>query len=438
MRTSQKPRIAWFSPLNLTKKSDSIAAYTSELVLPFLLQDFSIDLYTDQNIPGSARDSGQQSYQGCNLYHYLSCYKQHVKDPYDLIFYQYEDTKLANFVRLHLGLIPGITLFHDLLIRQELPAPLTFSPWPDILTLFKNPQYDWPARYPQPDRGPFAYREVALSPISLYSAPRLCGEARRHLPEPIGQAQSWLYPKMLYMPLPVANQPGAPSKKSELKIVAYCGSTAIEHRAHKVLSALREIKGLKLNWLIDQEEELQAIQLLSHHGVKDYQLYFGRNPEHWSKIVKEAGIALHTLFSVYGSLGPYLPISMLQEALVLVTDFAEGEALSDSVVFKIEPGEKETQKILATINTILDLSSGEQQLIRATAKAYALENHNAELVSSELRRIFHASIPFFKKFWRRWNEIEGSARNEIIKANTEAGDVSLIMTFVELGWSSDL
>lgn len=427
--THTKPRIAWFSPLNLSGKSDSIAAYTSDLLLPQLVEHFSIDIYSDLTCES-------ESYRDCKIHNYLSCYDRHRKNPYDLVFYQYEDTKLANFVRLHLGLIPGITLFHDLLIKEELPPPLTFSPWPDIINLYKNPEYIWPDRYPQPDRGPFAYREVALSPISLYSSSRLCGEARRNVEERIGEGQKWLYPKMLYLPLPINDSDVSTKNKSDKKIIAYSGSTAIEHRAHKVLEALKNFEDVQFNWLINKDEELYATEMLNDYKITNYKLFFGRNPERWSKIVSEADIALHTLFSVYGTLGPYLPISMLNQALVVVTDFAEGESLPDNFVFKIEPGEYESQQLVTTLKSIFNLSESDLELVKESGRSYAIEHHNSKLVATELSNIFYSAIPFFKDFWQRWQNIEALAKMDIINANIINQNDPLKAAFDDLGWSS--
>ncbi len=431
-----KLRVAWFSPLNLDNAkilNGSTAAYFTDQILPIIKEDLTLDLYSDQ--------SGQ--YLGSKVKNYLSCFDEHRKDPYDVIFYQYEDSKAANFVRLHLGLIPGVTLFHDLLIKEEMPPPLTFSVWPEVVELFNKKTKELPNPYPQPDRGPFAYREVSLSPISLFSSQRLCSEARRLIQNGIGAHSNWSLPKMMPIALPASlsaslkslNESDQKCNQSGNKVIAFVGSPAIEYRSHKILEAISNLNNISLHWLVDTSEKEEAQNLLNEYNFKNAKLVTDRSPLNWSEVVSKADIALHTLFSVYGTPGPYLPISFSHGVPTIVTNFAEGEYLPQDLVFKITPGDKEAVNLRETISQILLLPDSDLALIKNSLKTYAEENFNPEIIACELKRVFIESAPYLKEIWVRWNEMENSAESKILVRNYDHFDKEVIgPIFRELGW----
>ncbi|MDZ4785914.1 MAG: hypothetical protein SGJ02_07540 [bacterium] len=427
---NSKLRVAWFSPLNFDGKvrSSSTSAYFTDLVSNKLKTSFEIDFYTDAD----------GEYQGTPTLNYLSFYQHHRKNPYSIVFYQFEDSKAANFVRMHLGLIPGITLFHDLLIKEEMPPPLTFSAWPEILKGFNQNSLTFPKKYPQPDRGPFAYREVSLSPVSLFTSQRLCGEAKRLVPDFIGSNEYQGQLSKLYLPMPTSDnvQLSMRDKSKDVLEIVFAGDVGVEHRAHKVLLALREVSiDYRLKWLVSNKDISRAKELCSEFAVLNVEILVEKSPKKWSELVAKSDLALHTLFSVYGTPGPYLQISLMAGTPSVVTDFAEGEYIPNDVVFKIEPGNQEAQQLSKTIESFYFLKLDEREAISKNARRYALENYASNVTAENLKDIFLREAPFFSNIYRHWQDIEMFGRQEVLAANFEIFDQKYLHdAFKELGF----
>jgi hypothetical protein len=138
---------------------------------------------------------------------------------------------------------------------------------------------------------------------------------------------------------------------------------------------------------------------------------------------------------MYGSVGPSLPISLAAGVPSVISDYAENDAIPDSVVFKVEPGFQEVLGIRETIQNILELSPVELDVIGANSRNYALENNSVEIVGRELSKVFARAIPALKGFYDRWAEVNRWGRSEVVAANFEDYDTSLVGNiFAEMGW----
>ena len=83
-------RVAWFAPL---KDQESLGAYTTRILLPHLKNKCDITLFD--------LESGE--FLGQHVKNFLSAFREHREQPFDLFFYQLEDRRSAYFVRTHLS-----------------------------------------------------------------------------------------------------------------------------------------------------------------------------------------------------------------------------------------------------------------------------------------------------------------------------------------------
>ncbi|NDC39127.1 MAG: hypothetical protein EBZ48_13955, partial [Proteobacteria bacterium] len=152
---SKKLRIAWFSPLpGGSTPIGSKSAYASEKLLPLLRASFDLELFHDEFRP----------YQDYPTHHYLSAFERHAAAPFDLFFYQLEDLPSSAFARAHLGLIPGVVWFHDLLFTTKCPEGLLHSSWEVALQKFLGLKAIWPTQELWPDvSSPLDKRAASLA-----------------------------------------------------------------------------------------------------------------------------------------------------------------------------------------------------------------------------------------------------------------------------------
>lgn len=444
--SGKKPRVAWFSQLNVAARSgasahsESSAAYASDVLLPILAEHLEIDLFHDRVEP----------YRDFRTYHYLSCFQRHRKQPYDIFFYQVEDLKCSNFVRMHLGLMPGIVWFHDFLFTTFAPEALAYSPWTKIPSAFerRSERYELERVVleqkkrtgPPPTRPdePCALRESTLSALSLFSDERSHQEFLSRKVRSLGAGLKEIEPKSLFLPFPVEKR--SRPEVYEPGLIAYAGSVHVEHRPHKVLEALSKLgRAYKLVWLIDKHEERQARELLNEFSIRNCSLEFSRSPSRWTDIVANAQIALHPLFSVFGRQGPYLQISMMAGVPCIVSDFGSSLYLPSELIAKVEPGFSEACQLRAVMEKLLTCDASR---LREELQAYAVENFESELVSRELMQVFDACAVPAREFTQRWDKFLHLAAIETVSeiknscvAEEDSWAKVYLESFKELGWS---
>jgi len=425
-----KMRIAWFSVLNSGMSTPSPAAYFSDQVLEFLKERFEIELFHDS----FAR------YRDFPTYHYLCAAKRHKEKPYDLFFYQLEDGKASYFTRFHSALIPGVVLFHDFILSDFGPEPLLNSPWQQILSKFNNPALPWPDRRGHfKQKGPQAYREGGFSAAAVFSSERDHAEYKRLIEL---RLTGFKQPRSFFLPYPVAaklselSQTRRPRQKAWE--IIYCGTPRIEHRAHKLLPALKELGSkVKLTWLLGDETEKQAAgELLNEFELKECNLLSGRSPQSWAGLLTKADIALHPLFSAYGQPGPYLAMSLMAGLPCIVSRFGATDYLPEELVFKITPGEGEVMEIKSALTAIIE---DVVHFCPQAVSAYAYERHEAKKTAGELAWIFESSRAELRLLLDKWAGFEASARCSVLEEvcagiEKEAPSRVLKDAFKELGW----
>ncbi|MCB0332204.1 MAG: glycosyltransferase [Bdellovibrionales bacterium] len=440
MSASCKLRIAWFSPLAKDGET-SLSAYATETLLPYLTDRFEIELFHDSFF----------SHKSYPTYHYLNAFLRDKERPFDLFFYQLEDAPCTKFVRMHLGLMPGVTWFHHFFLSDDGPEPILNSGWQDTVELFSGKRTDWPERgkeYTRP--GPQAYREAGLSFASLFSLERDHGEYERLVTHKLlaesDNRQSF------FLPLPVSDEifscrnQQSTSARNPFR-VGYFGSPRIEHRAHKVLQALTEgyEQEVQLHWVVPEQELAIAKERLSEFDL-DAVLYPQATPEQWKQLLPEIDCALHPLFSVFGQPGAPLAMSLAAGVPTLVTGFGNTERLVDEVACKIEPGSREVTQIASALRQLMKRP---RPLLNQEAQAFAREMYDARVIAAQLGDTFEHLVrgeeSYLPQAMNRWRELEqdaaASLQSEVSSflpsSLWEGEDGKLLQpVFEELGWSA--
>lgn len=409
-----RKRIAWFSPLTIDPKAEgTISAYASERLLPLLRDRYEIELF----YPGAER------HPDFPTHHFLKAWDLHRKDPYDIFFYQLEDSLCANFVRMHIGLIPGIVWFHDLMFSSDGPEPILNSPWEETVRKYLDPHRPWPDREREYKRlGPLGYREAGYALVSLFSNLANHIDYKNQVSLKLNRSKE----SSFYLPVPVRKRFELVHEPRTRREIIFAGSPRIEHRAHKVLGALAQLKeDYSLTWLIEPEEKSASDELLKEFEVTTANLVLGRSPANWERLVQRGGIAIHTLFSVYGQPGPYLEISLMAGLPVIVTNFASTEYLPDSVLFKVQPGETESVEIRESVRAII---RGEVFFSPERVREFAIENYSAQKIADELSLMFERCEPRIRQALALWQWLERDAREAVLGEllGADKGDLALL------------
>ncbi|MCB0310052.1 MAG: hypothetical protein KDD42_02375 [Bdellovibrionales bacterium] len=416
-----KPRLAWFSELNCGSVAGSTSsAYISDQILDYLRNDFEIELF----------HNSLEDYRDFRTSHFLTAFKRHAQKPFDLFFYQVEDRSSADWLRVHLGAMPGVVWFHDFLFSRTTPHALSRSPWQETVAAFNlTPEKSIQIELDQH----LALHEAAFALMALFSDERQHDLYRRSLAPRI---QVDLQPRSYYLPFPVACSTGRQVENVAAESLAFCGSPLIEDRSHIVLEALMGIEDCpELLWLIDENEKPEALKILNEFGIKNCQLIIGRSPQRWQEILTTARIALHPLFSMFGSTAPYLQISFGAGVPVIVTDFGSSDYLPDNLVFKVEQGVSEVYQLRSIIS---ELSRRDFAVLKSELVAYCRENFEVELVAKQLVSVLHEGVMQLRPFYAKWSDFLQMHRARLVRssasylrADRERRDSPLSADFIE-------
>lgn len=429
MEKQRLPRIAWFSRFNqdALPPSASSSAYFSDVVLPIVHSAFEVDLF--------GKEEGRLNDQ--KILHYVTAGSRHKENPYDLFFYQLEDSQECDFIKIHLGLIPGVTLFHDIVWSTDVPPPLTFSVWREFLKAFNLGDNSVEIeKRKQPDFVAKPLREILLSPVSLYTSPRKCSWARTHAETCLARIPEFLGSDKIYLPYPVTvsrHINPVPSGDRQPRVGIY-GSPTVESRIEKILQSLRDFS-IELVWLTSEREVLRAKRLATEYGLTNVKIIPEDSLNAWGKILPSLDFTFLPYFGEKGGLGPKIALSLAAGVPTIVSDTDENTYLPDSVVFKVTPGDQEVLAFREYLKSLLDLSPRDLDILKANFRSYALENHAAEIVGRELCAVFTRAVTELKSLKSRWQEVTKKARADVVERNLADYDQSLVgSTFDEMGW----
>ncbi len=425
-------KIAWFSPLSSAlplqqRGSISAAAYSTSILLPRLEKFCEIDLFHDH----------LSEYNGRPVHSFLSAYDRHRKAPYDVFLYHLENGPQAYFSRIHSALMPGVVWFHDYFLSDFGPEPILNSAWRETVAKFRDRTREWSSHEQKHvPYGPQALREVSTAAVKIFSSERDHGEYRR-------TAELSIIPpsaRSHYLPLPVEPVSVLGNAPQELLKIAFCGAPRIECRARTLLEAVAKYEGqFELTWLVAENEENEARELLADFDLPTVKIIPGRSPAKWHEVVTRSTVAVHTLFSVFGQLGPYLNISMMHGVPSIVCNFGQGELLPSSLILKISCGNEAALELNGIFQRLAgqDLSD-----LRRRVAEYGAEMFHADVIARELLTVFDHARPSLQSVVGRWEQFEEAARSQLFTEATALARPDFINSdplaaaFTELGWTS--
>jgi hypothetical protein len=419
---ARRIRIAWFygAAGGAAGNASSLATYCSDLLLPLLRDEFEIEIFSDK--PGLV-------FSDLPVHHFVCAYVRHRAEPFDLFFYQLEDGLAGRFMRMHLGLAPGVVWGHDLVLRDLGPEGVHTSPWEHTVAQLSDPTIDFRARTTPPHQlWPYAWREVAVSPVVLWSSQHLQREAGA-----LSGPRLEPYPgahRMGYLPVPVevperlAPIAAARERRGVVR-AAFAGAVGVEDRAHKLLGALQGVRcSVELTWVVEPHARAAAEQLLDEFGVAgSVRLVEGRTVEGWRAVVAECQVAFHLHRSPFGHLAPYLQLSLLAGCVVVTSAVGEGATLPRNLVCQVEPGMGEAAEIRLLIEA---LAERELASLGERSRAYARERYAVVQVAEQLKQQLRSAVAVVRACQPRWDALTARAfcalQAEVIATSTAPGE----------------
>lgn len=413
------PRLAWFSPVS--RESETNSAYFSRKVLPTLLKDFEIEIFSH----------APESLAGMEAKPYLSAKSRHNENPFSLFVYNLEDTKELAFSRMHLALAPGLVIFHDLFLSDFGPEPILNSPWIETLKHFQDNEVPWRELDCEHDqRGPLAYREASYSLARIFTSPRDHREFICSVKDSVVNPEKETY----FIPYPVSEIERHQAGKSAVFRVCYAGKPRMEDRPHKLLSALANTSvNTELTWLVSKSERARAEEMIDDYSRIKVRFVEGHTPENWQRVVCDADLAFHTRFSGYGQLGPFFSISCAAGCPVCITDFGGSDWLPDTLFFKITPGESEELQIARLVENLAQKDTAQ---LRVQILNFAAEFYDLPAVSLELTKVLQQAILSSREITRKWSALSVNARSKLLQtAKSHLMQPELLdESFSDLGW----
>jgi hypothetical protein len=419
-------RIAWFSPLytdgpGTGPNAHSISAYTTELLLPQLIDEFAIELFH----AGPGGRYVMTNGKSLPLHNYLNAALLAEEKPFDVFFYQVEDSPCSGFIRHHLGLKPGIVWFHTILFRHRAPDPLSHSPWQQIIEYAADASKELPSEHVWPEtNNPYPYREAALAIGALFSAPWAHGEFLRrrenstHLIQAFGKrSQKETVAPSAFLSLPISAPVSSTDCYAENKsgfVVGFLGGAGSESRFSKVATALEP--GASLTWFVfagEVQEVTLLARLYPHVNVTIITL---TSPFIFAEQIIKVDCLFMLHFSLYGNYSPWLDIALNAGIVSAVSDFGHSLYLSASEVIKVPLGSSEVEHIKCLIALLQEKKF--QSYESNSSVSFDRKPNNPKHVANELATFFLYHSKTWKNFLADWDKIETMAQEWVTKEAT--------------------
>ena len=400
-------RIAWFSVVS-SESDFSLSEYCSRLLIPELAKNHEIEVFSS---------TLQREAFGRPNFSYLNAFQRHRDRPFDIFFYQLEDTVAARFMRAHCGLIPGVLWAHDLFMRDLGSEGYHTSPWEQSIRQFYDTSVGFSDRSHAPHQlWPRIYRETSLSPVVLFSsqwakhefgnmtATRLESVAHPHRVETV--------------PVPVAdlslNTTERECASGEEMRLAYYGMPSIEGRGHKLLPVLRSLPfAYQCSWMLPEVSVDAARRLLAEYGLEDRVVVVGsQSPTQWREIVAQSDLAFHLHSGAYGHLAPYIQISFAQGCPTAVLASGSGEDISSAHAFHIHCGMFEGEQIRGVIDKVRTVGP---ENLRSQCIHYAERVWSVDAVVGKLERAFCECAPHVAYVMDRWEALRRRGQRTLLK-----------------------
>lgn len=398
-------RIAWFTVV-VSEGSYALSDYCSHLLVPELARNHQIEIFSN---------SLQSEAFGRPNYSYLNAFQRHKDKPYDIFFYQLEDSVSSRFIRAHCGLIPGVLWAHDLFMRDLGSEGYHTSPWEQSIRQFYDPKLDFSDRSIAPHQlWPRIYRETSLSPVVLFSsewarcefenmtATRLESVAQPHRAETI--------------PIPVTGRSSRGcergSKRDKIRL-AYHGMPSIEGRGHKLFPVLRSLpSAYECTWMLPEASAEAAHRLLAEYDLVNSVVVVGsQSPKRWEEIVSHCDLAFHLHSGAYGHLAPYIQVSYAQGCPAVVLASGTGEDVSTAHAFHIHCGMFEAEQIRSVLDRVLTMGV---ENLRSQCIRYADQVWSVDSVVARLERTFNECAPHIGYVMDRWESLRRRGQKTLL------------------------
>lgn len=445
--SSLRLRIAWFSDLSM-RRPESLSTYCSRLLLPELSKQHSIEVFSDE-----AALVGASGMFGLPVFHYLNAYKRHTEQPFDLFFYQLEDSRACRFIRGHIGLVPGVVWVHDLFCKDLGPEACHTSPWERTIRQFFYPTLEFADRSKAPHQlWPRVFRETSLCPVVLCSSAWALQEFRGMVSTRLESSDGAHWSQVVPVPVTAQRVGGIIDRSENTPIrIATLSVPGIEGRSHKILPMLQQLREdlnftWRLTWMIDEHEREAALALVREFGIDEscVTLVASRSAERWSEVVFQSDVALHLHSSPFGHLAPFVQISFAHACPVVLASSAQGEDFPEEVAFRINPGVHESSELR---DVLIELMKDRAKLYGAQGAQYVRSCNDPARIAKLLSEILVEEAPQVSYVMDRWQTIGRRGRIALLEevrtlVTGGEGDVVSAYTHVilpalfELGWSS--
>ena len=402
----RKLRVAWFTPLARSgDEAITVSHYWSDLLSPRMRAEFDIEIFSGL-LPGN--------HLGIPRYSTLNAYQRHRLNPFDIFFYQIEDSAQSRCVRTQVGMMPGITWMHDTFLKDPGAEAIHVSPWERTVHQMLDLSLPFFERDTYPLRPePTGVRETSVSPVILFNSKW----ARDSLQSFISGRSEYIpgghVSEYLPVPVSVASDERLVKKDRPLQILAM-GSVLLEGRAHKFLPAIADTRTpCRLTWLVDPGERLEALRLAQEFGVSErVTLVEGNDPDKWRALVAQSDLAFLLNSHRHGRLAPYLELSMAASVPVVVMRCAGYERISQDAVFTIEPGLHETAQLVGILDAI---STHNSRIVGRAGQLLVQRENSPEFVASKLGAIFRDSAPLLADVMKAWDGLYARARGALLE-----------------------
>lgn len=400
--STNRLRVAWFTDTG-SSGIETVSAYSSALLLPELARYHDVEVFADTT---AASNFGLQSS------HYLTAHRKHQRAPFDIFFYQLEDSKACRFVRGHIGLVPGVTWLHDLFYNDLGPEAFHTSPWETSIAQYHDSSVAFYDRSRAPHQlWPRAYRETSLSPVVLFSSPWARNEYRRMVSARLEGLSGEHPAEVLSVPVTIGTVGHAHA--GDVLRIACASVTGIEGRMHKVLPALRGLSvPWALTWMVAPEESRAAQELVEEFGISSWvRIVARRTVECWQSILGKSDLALHLHASVFGRLAPFAQISLSMGVPTVVSFAAQGEDFPESAVFHVVPGSHEGRQVKEIAEVVARRGA---TACGANGRRFALEANDPAKLAQRLASLLTEWVPHVAYVMDRWERLRQRGQRALL------------------------
>lgn len=398
--TARKLRVAWFAAVSpCDVEARSVSHYAAELLIPLLRDEFEIEVF-------SASYGGE--YEGVPLHHYLNAFRRQREAKFDLFFYHCGDNPQERFIRMHLGLMPGVSWLHELYFVDLGAEGMHTSPWEHTVKQYLEPSLPCAHRDPPPIHvWPAAYRETALSPVVILPSTELATEFASWKHRRIEAFPGAHVTESLPLPVSSTIERSSGSTDGVFRIVARANAHR-DGRGHVFLPALARLdRPWHLEWVIDPADTGRAMKLIEEFSLGDrVTLREGLSFQGWSSRVAESDCALHFAAPTSGSISPYLELSLAAGCPSVVIEQVRTGEIPDTAVFKIQPGLRETSQIAGVLEVIANSGSRE---LGISGREFVQRERNISMTAERLGALFRMAAPLLSGVMERWGTVQTNA-----------------------------